>query len=72
MEPVKLGDLVLGMGSDPEGYPKEFIGMVITDIPGFQKDYQRWMVQWPDGEKSTHGTNIIRMMKDDLKRRLNG
>lgn len=68
MDPVNIGDLVLGMSSDKEGYPKEIVGMVISDMSGFRAEYERWVVEWSDGDKSNHRTNIIRMMKEDLKR----
>ena len=70
MEPVKLGDLVLGWDDNNN----LIIGMVTgeTKLNGFRKPYEsRWTIEWPDGEKSLHVTNIIRVMKEDLKRHLN-
>lgn len=70
MEPVKLGDLVLGWDDNQN----HIIGMVIGEskLHGFRKEYEsRWTIEWPDGVKSFHVTNIIRVMKEDLKRHLN-
>ena len=67
MVPIKIGDLVLGDGCDVYGNPIKFIGMVVSSVP-FKEQYHRWMVEWSDGEKTTHPTNSIRLMKDDLKR----
>jgi len=70
MEPVNIGDLVLGWSDDNN----LIIGMVVDckELNGFKSPYQsRWYVEWPDGLRSAHVTNIVRLMKDDLKRHLN-
>lgn len=67
MVPVKIGDLVLGDGSDDAGHAIKIVGMVVSSVP-FKEQYHRWMVEWSDGEKTTHPTNSVRSMKDRLKR----
>lgn len=67
MEPVKIGDLVLGWNDKQSN----IIGIVVDckELNGFKSPYQsRWYIEWPDGVRSGHGINIVRMMKEDLKR----